>query len=328
MKKKQLILALTIVMLVMAFSVTVFAANNTVEFTLGTSNPNVAAGEEFTVTVAMPVNTGFASLKLTISFDTKDLTYVSLTTGEAFNGEKFVPMEENIANGELYVRVMDPSTLTGSVSATGDLLVIKFKTNSAYDGDTTIKLTVGKNEICGDVTSGFSTDFTIIGAETATHTHTPETIKGKDATCTEKGLTDGVYCDGCKTWLTPQKDTEALGHKEVVDAAKDETCTETGLTEGKHCERCQEVLVKQEVVPAKGHEYGDWTIVKEATTEEDGVSEQVCEHCGDKQTKTIAKLAKDNSVSTVVIICIVIGVIGVALVAGICFYQIQRKKRA
>ena len=328
MKKKQLILALTIVMLVMAFSVTVFAANNTVEFTLGTSNPNVAAGEEFTVTVAMPVNTGFASLKLTVSFDTKDLTYVSTTSGETFKDEKFIVFDENLANGELYVRVMDPSTLTGSVSATGELLVIKFKTNAAYDGDTTIKLTVGETDICGDVASGFSTDFTIKGAETATHTHTPETVKGKDATCTEKGLTDGVYCDGCKTWLTAQEETPALGHKEVIDAAKDATCTETGLTEGKHCERCTEVLVAQTTVSATGHKYGDWTIVKEATTEEEGASEQVCEHCGDKQTKTIAKLAKDNSVSTVVIVAIVIGVIGVALVVGICFYQIQRKKRA
>ena len=328
MKKKQLILALTIVMLVMAFSVTVFAADNTVEFTLGTSNPNVAAGEEFTVTVAMPVNTGFASLKATVSFDTKDLEYVSLTTGEAFKDEKFIIFDENIANGELYVRVMDPSTLTGSVSATGELLVIKFKTTSNYDGATEIKITVGENDICGDAKSGYSTDFTIKGAETATHTHTPTTVKGYDATCTENGLTDGVKCEGCGEWLTKQEVILADGHKEVTDAAVDATCTEAGKTEGKHCEKCGEVLVPQEPVDAHGHKYGDWTIVKEATTEEEGVSEQVCEHCGDKQTKTMPKLAKDNSVSTIVIIAIVIGVIGVALVVGICFYQIQRKKRA
>ncbi|MBQ8403305.1 MAG: hypothetical protein IJX55_02635 [Clostridia bacterium] len=327
MKKKQLILALTIVMLVMAFSVTVFAAENTVEFTLGTSNPNVAAGEEFTVTVAMPVNTGFASLKATVSFDTKDLTYVSTTTGEAFKDEKFIIFDENIANGELYIRVMDPSTLTGSVSATGELLVIKFKTNADYDGATEIKITVGENDICGDAASGYSTDFTIKGAETATHTHTPTTVKGKDATCTEKGLTDGVKCEGCGEWLTKQEEIPALGHKEVIDAAVDATCTEAGKTEGKHCERCNEVLVPQTEVSATGHKYGDWTIVKEATTEEEGASERVCENCGEKETKTIAKLEKQG-VSTIVIIAIVIGVIGVALVVGICFYQIQRKKRA
>lgn len=328
MKKKQLILALTIVMLVMAFSVTVFAADNTVEFTLGTSNPNVAAGEEFTVTVAMPKNTGFASLQATITFDTKDVTFVSAKVGEAVANDTVVFTDTEVAGGKLYVRVMANDPLSGSVKATGTVAVLTFKTTAEYDGATDIKLFVDDADVCGDVSTGFSTDYTIEEVTLTTHTHTPTTVKGYDATCTENGLTDGVKCEGCGEWLTKQEVILADGHKEVTDAAVDATCTEAGKTEGKHCEKCGEVLVPQEPVDAHGHKYGDWTIVKEATTEEEGVSEQVCEHCGDKQTKTMPKLEKDNSVSTIVIIAIVIGVIGVALVVGICFYQIQRKKRA
>lgn len=327
MKKKQLILALTIVMLVMAFSVTVFAADNTVEFTLGTSNPNVAAGEEFTVTVAMPKNTGFATLEATITFDAKDITFVSAKVGDALVNDTVVFKDENAANGTFCVLMMANDIMSGSVKATGTVAVITFKTTAEYDGASEIKLFVDDVDICGDVSTGFSTDYNINEVTLVTHTHTPTTVKGKDATCTEKGLTDGVKCEGCGEWLTKQEEIPALGHKEVIDAAVDATCTEAGKTEGKHCERCNEVLVPQTEVSATGHKYGDWTIVKEATTEEEGASERVCENCGEKETKTIAKLEKQG-VSTIVIIAIVIGVIGVALVVGICFYQIQRKKRA
>ncbi len=329
MNKKQLILALTIVMLVMAFSVTVFAAENTVEFTLESSNSNVAPGEEFTVTVAMPKNTGFASLQATITFDTKDITFVSAKVGEAVVNDTVVFTDTEVANGTFYVRVMaTPDILSGSVKATGTVAVLTFKTTAEYDGATDIKLYVDDADICGDVSTGFSTDYIINDVTLTTHTHTPTTVNGKDATCTEKGLTDGVKCEGCGEWLTKQEEIPAKGHKEVIDAAVDATCTTAGKTEGKHCEICNEVIVPQESVDAFGHKYGDWTIVKEATDEEEGASERVCENCGEKETKTIAKLAKDNSVSTIVIIAIVIGVIGVALVVGICYYQIQRKKRA
>ena len=48
-----------------------------------------------------------------------------------------------------------------------------------------------------------------------THKHTEVTIEGKAATCTEKGLTDGVKCSVCGEILTKQKEIPALGHKYV-----------------------------------------------------------------------------------------------------------------
>ena len=86
--------------------------------------------------------------------------------------------------------------------------------------------------------------------------HVEEIIPGKEATCTESGLTEGKKCALCGEVLVAQEVVPALGHKEVTDAAKEPTCTETGLTVGKHCERCGEVLVEQEIVPALGHKWG------------------------------------------------------------------------
>jgi hypothetical protein len=83
--------------------------------------------------------------------------------------------------------------------------------------------------------------------------HIPEVIKGKEATCTESGLTDGSKCSTCGKILKAQEVIPAKGHTEVTDNAVPATCTDTGLTEGKHCSVCKEVIVKQQVVPANGH---------------------------------------------------------------------------
>ncbi len=45
--------------------------------------------------------------------------------------------------------------------------------------------------------------------------HTEETVAGKAATCTEKGLTEGIKCNTCGEILTSQTEIPALGHKFV-----------------------------------------------------------------------------------------------------------------
>ncbi len=87
--------------------------------------------------------------------------------------------------------------------------------------------------------------------------HTEVTVDGRDATCTETGLTEGKYCSVCGKTLVEQTVIPAKGHTEVIDKAVDATCTATGLTEGKHCSECDEVLVAQQVIPALGHIAGD-----------------------------------------------------------------------
>ena len=109
-------------------------------------------------------------------------------------------------------------------------------------------------------------------SETPANGHTEGPVPGKEATCTEDGLTDGKACVFCHEVLVKQEVIPALGHKEVVDEAVAPSCTDTGLTEGKHCETCGETLVKQEVVDALGHTAGD---------EADCENEQTCTTCGE-----------------------------------------------
>ncbi|MBE6951670.1 MAG: hypothetical protein E7451_10110, partial [Ruminococcaceae bacterium] len=91
--------------------------------------------------------------------------------------------------------------------------------------------------------------------EVAALGHTEEIIPGKDATCTETGLTEGKKCAVCGEILVAQEEIPALGHTEEIIPGKDATCTEPGLTEGKKCNLCGEILVAQEEIPALGH---DW----------------------------------------------------------------------
>ena len=57
---------------------------------------------------------------------------------------------------------------------------------------------------------------------------------GLSPTCTEQGLSEGVFCAVCYTVFTPQVAIEPTGHFPVTDPAVPPTCTEDGLTEGSH----------------------------------------------------------------------------------------------
>ncbi len=80
-----------------------------------------------------------------------------------------------------------------------------------------------------------------------------ETLFGKEATCTEAGLTNGEKCKKCGEIIVAQEVITALGHTEVHDAAVNASCTQTGLTDGAHCSECGEVLVKQIEIPKTAH---------------------------------------------------------------------------
>ena len=109
------------------------------------------------------------------------------------------------------------------------------------------------------------------------HTET-EIIRGKDATCTATGLTDGSKCIKCGEILTSQTVIGTKPHTEVIDKAISATCTSTGLTEGKHCGVCGTTLVSQNTTSMLEHSYS--SSVTAPTCTERGYTSYTC-GCGE-----------------------------------------------
>ena len=117
--------------------------------------------------------------------------------------------------------------------------------------------------------------------------HTAETVKGKAATCTESGLTDGKKCAVCGEVIVAQTVLPASGHTEgdwITDKAAN--CLESG---SKHteCTVCHE-KIHTEAIPAGGHTEGDWITDKAATCLETGSKHTECAVCHETvHTETI-----------------------------------------
>ena len=106
-------------------------------------------------------------------------------------------------------------------------------------------------------------------------------VQGKDATCTESGLTDGVICDDCKQMIAEQRVIPAA-HKEVIIPKIEPECNNCGWTEGKECELCYKVLVEPEMIRALGCKGGDWVIKVAATEYSSGAKVKYCTRCGEQ----------------------------------------------
>ena len=119
--------------------------------------------------------------------------------------------------------------------------------------------------------------------------HTPETVPGKEASCTENGLTEGSKCSVCGEILTVQVAIPATGHAEVTEPAVAPTCTETGLTAGSHCSVCGKVIRVQETVPATGHNWDNGKVTTAATCTTAGVKTFTCTVCGETKTEPVAR---------------------------------------
>ena len=160
-----------------------------------------------------------------------------------------------------------------------------------------------------------------------TGSHKEEVVPGKEATCTEEGLTEGKKCSVCNEVLVEQTTISSKGHSygEWV-VVKESTETEKGSKE-KTCSACNDKQTEEIPVLAhthkysekvveptcieKGyteytcecgdtykdnykeitsHKYSDYKIVKNPTTTEDGLKERSCIVCDNKETVSIPKL--------------------------------------
>ena len=85
--------------------------------------------------------------------------------------------------------------------------------------------------------------------------HFPIPDKGKPATCTEPGLTEGSHCYYCNQVLTAQKEISASGHLDVRVSKWEQaaTCTQDGWTRETKCQNCKQIIDKSVSIKATGH---------------------------------------------------------------------------
>lgn len=85
--------------------------------------------------------------------------------------------------------------------------------------------------------------------------HDVRTINRVEPTCTESGLTDGTYCEVCKTVLTEQQPIPPRPHDYSMRIVEP-TCTENGYTLYT-CATCRDSYTTRETARL-GHRYGLW----------------------------------------------------------------------
>ena len=87
--------------------------------------------------------------------------------------------------------------------------------------------------------------------------HTEETVAGKDATCTEAGLTEGKKCATCGTTLVAQDEIPAKNHSFTNYISNGDASCEADGTKTAKCDRCDTTDTQIDEGTAKGHDYGN-----------------------------------------------------------------------
>ena len=83
--------------------------------------------------------------------------------------------------------------------------------------------------------------------------HTIVTDAVVEATCEQKGLTEGSHCSVCNEVLVAQQEIPPKKHTETKIAKVDATCSAEGATEGVKCSVCNEILVAPQTINKKAH---------------------------------------------------------------------------
>ena len=128
--------------------------------------------------------------------------------------------------------------------------------------------------------------------------HTPVASKGRPASCTEAGYTEGEICLDCDAIIVYPKVIPATGahtwNAGVV--TKKATCAAAGV-KTYTCTVCGDK--KTSAIAATGtHKWNSGVVTKKATCTATGVKTYTCTVCGEKKTSAIAKIAHSYKTTT------------------------------
>lgn len=247
-----LLVALMAVMLAPA----VLAAGTSVAVSSETAKP----GDEVVLNVTMTGNTGFATGKYVLSYDSDALTLVEMdVTGKLLsNGLSNINLEEKLVN----------FANTVNVTADGVLFTAKFKVaEEAADGE--YEVTVAVQDVVN--ANGEAVDVAVSAGKVTVATPPPPPpphvcegtlVEKVEADCDENGKKAHYVCECGKLY-------------------SDKECT-------------TEVTEEDLVIKATGHDW-EWKTDKEPTQTETGLKHEECKTCGEKRNEgtVIDKLEED-----------------------------------
>lgn len=124
------------------------------------------------------------------------------------------------------------------------------------------------------------------GTVEATGHKNTEEIPATKPDCINSGVSAGIKCKDCGTWVQERTTLEALGHDWILDSTKSvpSTCTEKGLN-FYNCSRCKQTNSKE--VAVVDHAWSEWITDVEATCQTSGTKHRECASCKLVETETI-----------------------------------------
>ncbi len=127
--------------------------------------------------------------------------------------------------------------------------------------------------------------------------HTEVVTAGKDATCTEDGISEGITCSVCGLVIKAQTTIPAKGHDYKEKITKKATCEADG-TATYTCTVCGDTY--DDVIKATGHDFSITKVTKKATCVEDGIRTLYCSACGTSKEETIPATGEHTYKDTIV----------------------------
>ncbi len=115
--------------------------------------------------------------------------------------------------------------------------------------------------------------------EPNSESHNIVVINGKEASCTQTGLTNGKYCSNCAKVFEEQKDIPMTDHtvKSVGEVAP--TCLAIGKTAGKKCSVCNTVIEGFDDIPKLEHKAVSSKKIEATCTSTGLTAGKYCEIC-------------------------------------------------